>query len=106
PLHVYYLGQSLGGMNGPADVAPNPRFSKVVLNTGGGTFLDIFLNSPKYSPRLIALVQSIGIQPGTAAFLQFVNVAKWVIDPADSINFAKYLKSAPLPSFLASGGPF
>jgi hypothetical protein len=104
PLNVYFVGQSLGAISGVPDVAVNPRVSKAVFSPGGGTLIDTFLTSPKYSPRLIALVQSIGIQPGTAAFLQFINVAKWIIDPADPLNFAGYLRQPgqQLPSFLAS----
>ncbi len=88
---VYYVGQSLGAIAGAANVAANPRFAKAVLNVGGGTFVDIAITSPTFASLLAGLLASLGIAPGSPEYLQFVNVAKWVIDPADPANFAPYL---------------
>ena len=49
PSRVYWVGQSLGAMQGTTNVAVNSRFSKAVLNTGGATIVDTLLNSPAYS---------------------------------------------------------
>ncbi len=99
---IYWLSQSLGSISGTVDTAVNPRFSKVALNVGGGTLIDTFTNG-SYKAKLAPLLASLGITPGTAAYLQFINVAKWIIDPADPINFAKNLKTAPLPNLLIGG---
>jgi pimeloyl-ACP methyl ester carboxylesterase len=105
PSQIYMVAESLGAVNAVADIAASPRISKVVLSSGGGTLLDTFLNSPRYGPQLVALAAGLGIAPGSAAFLQFINVAKWVIDPADPINFAKNMIAQPLPNLLANGAP-
>lgn len=87
PASIFYVGQSLGSINGAVDVSVNPTFTKAVFNVGGGTFVDIASDSPAFQPLLTQLTSSLGIQAGSAAFLQFLQVAKWVIDPADPINF-------------------
>jgi hypothetical protein len=95
---IYYVGQSLGSINGVVDVAANPaRFAKAVFNVGGATFSDIATDSPSLQPLLNGVLGAQGIQPGTAAFLQFIQVAKWVIDPADPANFAQTLAASGFP---------
>jgi hypothetical protein len=105
PTKVYFVGQSLGGISGEVDVAVNPRVTKAVFNVAGGTIVDVFSNSPSLSPSLNALLTSIGITPGTPAYLQFLTVAKWVLDPADPINFAQRVTTNTLPNLIKSGLP-
>jgi len=101
PSNVSYVGQSLGSIQGTVDVATNPRISKAVLNVGGGTTVDIFANSPAFAATTNALIAGLGILPGTAAYLQFLVVAKTILDPADPVNFAEHLTANPLPNLLA-----
>lgn len=101
PGKVYYTGQSLGAIQGAVNVATNPRISKAVLNVGGGTIIDIFTNSPAFTAGTDALLASLGIQRGTPQFLQFLIVAKTVLDPADPINFVGHLTKNPLPNLLS-----
>jgi hypothetical protein len=82
----------------------NSRFSNTVLNVGGGTITDIFTQSPKYQAGIATLLGSLGITPGTPGYLQFVNVAKWILDPADPVNFASHLTLAPLADPLSTTG--
>jgi hypothetical protein len=100
PATIYYTGQSLGAIHGTLDVATNPRISKAVLNVGGGTLVDIFTNSPAFAPAVNQLLAQVGIQRGTAQFLQFLVVAKTVLDPADPVNFAGHLTAKTLPNLL------
>lgn len=116
PSKVYWVGPSLGAIQGTTNVAVNSRFSKAVLNVGGATIVDTLLNSPAYSGRtdpttpptatsmVGLLLASQKITFGTAGYLQFVNVAKWVLDPAEPLNFATHLVAAPLPDPLSSAG--
>jgi hypothetical protein len=116
PSAVRYLGASLGGIAGPSVLAPNPRFDRAVLNTGGGVFVDIALTSPGYRPQLDALFATLipGYSPGAvdptnpafnpavaAEFLKLVNVVKWILDPGEAVNFAGYVTAHPLPNLLA-----
>jgi len=100
PGAVYYSGQSLGSIQGVGDVATNPRISKAAFNVGGGTVVDIFTNSPSFVASTLALLNSLGIQPGTSAYIQFLVVAKTVLDPADPVNYADHLTEHTLPNLL------
>ena len=101
PARIYYAGSSMGAINGTVDVAANPRFSRAALNVGGATIVDVFSQSPNLSGQLNTLLAGLGITPGTAAYLQFLNVAKWVLDPAEPENFGQNLLANTLPNFIA-----
>jgi hypothetical protein len=101
PGNVYFVGQSLGAIQGAMDVAANPRISKVALNVGGGTLVDILTTSPAFSGALASLLQGAGIDPANKEqFAQFLVVAKTVLDPADPINFVGRLSGNNLPNLL------
>jgi hypothetical protein len=126
PTDVYYEGISLGSIAGTSVVASNPRFKRAAFAVGGGTLLDIAITSPTFqaqlAPLFTGLIQGFGALPaGTsfsfamldptnvafnpsvaAAFLQIVNMAKWMMDPGDPINYAQHLRTAPLPDLLAN----
>ncbi|MGB8932331.1 MAG: hypothetical protein WCC48_13895 [Anaeromyxobacteraceae bacterium] len=101
PTRVYLVGQSLGGIVGSEVLATNPRFGRGVLNVAGGTLTDIFTNAPDFKIDVDALFLSMGINRGeiandpavAAAYLKTVNVAKWILDPADPINYAAYVEA-------------
>jgi hypothetical protein len=111
PTRVFWEGQSLGGILGTINVAVNPRISEAVLNVPGGTFVDIASTSPAFVPALNALLasQNPPILPNTSAYLQFLQVSKWVLDPAEPLNFAGRLIGGAdhptLPNLLAGGAP-
>ncbi len=100
PATIYFSGQSLGAIQGAMDVATNPRISKAAFNVGGGTIVDIFTNSPAFSANTDKLLAGLGIVRGTSGFLQFLVVAKTVLDPADPINFVGHLTANTLPNLL------
>ena len=59
--------------------------------------------SPAFSSTTNALLASLGILPGAnSAYLQFLIVAKMILDPADPVNFAGHLTANPLPNLLAN----
>jgi hypothetical protein len=97
PAVTYFSGQSLGSIQGAMDVATNPRISRAAFNVGGGTVVDVFATAPAFSALFAGLVTSLGITPGTPQFIQFLTVAKTILDPADPINFMGHLTDhAPL----------
>jgi hypothetical protein len=91
PAAIYYSGQSMGAIQGTVNVAANPRITRAALNVGGGTLVDIFTTSPAFASSVNGLLAGLGISPGTSAYLQFLAVAKLILDPADPINFAGHL---------------
>lgn len=100
PATIYYSGQSLGSIQGAMNVASNPRISKAAFNVGGGTQVDVFTTSPAFAPAVNQLLAGLGITPGTAAYLQFLVVAKTILDPADPINYVGHLTANTLPNLL------
>ena len=101
PAKTYFAGQSLGSIQGTADVSANPRISRAVLNVGGGTVVDVFTTSPAFVSTTNALLAGLGVQPGAnSAYLQFLVVAKTILDPADPVNFAGHLQEKTLPNLL------
>ena len=103
PGKIYFAGQSLGAIQGTVDVATNPRISNAVLNVGGGTLVDVFTTSPSFVTTTNTLLASLGIQPGANSdYLKFLVVAKTILDPADSVNFAGHLQANTLPNLLAN----
>ena len=84
PARVFYVGQSLGSLEGTVDLAANPRISRAVLNVGGATIIDILTTSPNLSGPFLSVLASIGIVPGTPEYLLFLIATKWILDPADS----------------------
>ena len=106
PAKVFYVGQSLGAIEGTVDMAANPRFSRGVLNVGGATIVDVLTDSPNLGGPFLAVLASLGIVPGTPEYLLVLIGTKWILDPADPANFAGHLVTSPLPDLLSdpSGG--
>jgi len=109
PSTVYYEGISLGAIAGTSVTAVNPRISRAALSVGGGTVVDVFTNAPAFTAQVDALFLGLGIDRSqiatnpavAAAYLRTLNVAKWILDPGDPINYARSLKTAPLPNLLS-----
>jgi len=97
PGHVYYEGVSLGAILGTLNVAANPRISEAVLDSDGGTIVDVVTNAP----ALADLVGPLLPPPGTQAYLETLLAFKWILDPADPVNLAAYVEDG-LPSPIGS----
>jgi hypothetical protein len=95
PAQIWFVGQSMGAIAGTVATAANPRFGKAALNAGGSTIVDAF------GGPLNAVLATLGIQPGSADQLKFLQVAKWILDPADPENFAVNLSAQTLASPLS-----
>ncbi|MCX5730043.1 MAG: hypothetical protein NTY18_01545, partial [Deltaproteobacteria bacterium] len=104
PSRVFYVGQSLGSIEGTVDLAANPRVSRAVLNVGGATWVDIMTTSTSPALRNLYLgaLAAVGITPGSPENLLLLTAAHWVLDPADPANFAVHLVQSPLLNLLAS----
>ena len=113
---ILYEGVSLGSMLGTSVAATNPRVTRASFSVGGGTMVDVFTNAPAFKADVEALFATLipgftweKVDPTNPAFditvasayLQLVNVAKWILDPADPINYASHLIDDPLPNLLS-----
>jgi hypothetical protein len=86
---INYSGQSLGGILGTLYNAVAPETHHVVLNVPGGGLPDILLTSPAFAGEKNAFLAGLaaeGVVPGTANYDFFINIARWVLDPADPVN--------------------
>jgi dienelactone hydrolase len=112
PRHVVSVGHSLGGMASTPMLAANPRFERGAFSPTGGTLVDVFTTSPSFHDEVCTLFDSlgvpcaeIGVDPAvTAKYLQLLVVAKWVMDPAEPLNFARHV-GTKLPSPLLAPFP-
>jgi hypothetical protein len=99
PTKIYWVSQSLGSIQGAVDLAANPRFSRAVFNAPGATVVDIFANPQSgFHQTLLDLLAPI--EEGSADYLKLLQVAKWILDPADPANFAPHVLTDRLPSPL------
>jgi len=95
---VSYVGQSLGGMLGTLFTAASPEVDHAVLNVPGGSVADILLTSPAFATQaqgLKTLLAANGMPQGSPGFDNFINIARWIMDPADPINAAYQLLNGP-----------
>ena len=78
----------------------NPRFKRGAFHAGFATIVDDYSNpeSSDYA-ALVALLGSSTppVVPGTATFTQLLQVAKWILDPAEPANFASIIRSSGKP---------
>jgi dienelactone hydrolase len=110
PTQVYFAGISLGGIIGTSAVATNPRFTRAALNVAGGTIVDVLTTAPAFADARTALFASLGLDPAkvspilpdgspnpnfdpaqAARLAQTLAIAKWIVDPADPVNYAANL---------------
>ncbi|MGC3999705.1 MAG: hypothetical protein QM767_20565 [Anaeromyxobacter sp.] len=113
PTQVAYEGMSLGAIIGTSVLATNPRFARGVLDVPGGTLTDIFMNAPAFSDEVNQLLLSLGVDrsqiatnPAMAArYLQINILAKWILDPADPLNYAPYAGGGLVSPLTAALGP-
>jgi hypothetical protein len=93
------VSQSLGSIQGAVDLAANPRFTNAVFNTPGATLVDVLANpKSEFHARLLQLIAPV--EEGTADYLKLLQVAKWILDPADPANFAGHVTANRLESPL------
>jgi hypothetical protein len=100
PDKVYFASLSLGAENSTLSVAVNPRFKRAAFQSGFATIVDVSSNpASSDNATLVALLGAATppIVPGTAGYLQFLQVAKWVMDPADAANYAQLIQASAKP---------
>ncbi len=126
PSRIYWEGISLGGIAGTEVLATNPRFTRGITSVAGGTVVDVFTKAPAFQSSVIPLFTGLlkdeldAIAPNTpfsfalvdpssgsfdpgvaAAYGKMILVAKWILDPGDPLNYARNLRTSPLPNLLS-----
>jgi hypothetical protein len=97
---VYYIGHSLGTVNGIPFVAVANSTTTATDNivasnmiTPGGQITRLYENSPTFGPRIMAgLEASAGLTPANANYQAFLNVLQASMDAADPVNYVARFK--------------
>src|SRR5688500_10509072 len=67
-----------------------------ILILPGAGLVQLLESSTYFYFTLEQLLQDKGIERGSADYRSFVNAARWVMDPADPLNFAQHATLTPL----------
>lgn len=97
PNKVSLVGHSLGAILGVLVLATDPLPSRGVLATPGSPLVDIILTAPNFQDVKKDLLQSFQVKEGSQAYLQLVATLQWILDPAESGNFASFATQGGLP---------
>lgn len=92
----YFIGQSLGSITGVIYTTIEANNTFAALSVPGGRISSLLLNSPTFSPLILAGLAQEGVTPGTDAFTQFWFLAQTIIDDADPFNYAPHTLSGDL----------
>jgi dienelactone hydrolase len=96
PARIHYVGMSLGGITGAVATSAVPAVKRVVLNAAGADLPGVLLTglTPEARAAFLEKLAASGFVQGTPEFDQFINVLRWVMDPADPANQAGALVHA------------
>jgi pimeloyl-ACP methyl ester carboxylesterase len=89
--HIYYAGESLGGILGGTFVANHDEIVRAVLNVPGADTVDLFKDSPIFSMQISGFFKREGVDPNSFDGHRFLNVARWFMDSCDPENFGAAL---------------
>jgi hypothetical protein len=91
PTKIGYFGLSLGAILGANFLAMSPSVNLGVLTAGGGDLVDLY--SDPMSTLSGGVAASLGVTAGTPAFFALLENFRWIMDPADPINYARYVRA-------------
>lgn len=111
PDHIYFLGQSLGGIYGTVLLGVDPDLAAGALNVTGGSFIDVMrtgadrgLLGAYLARRTPSLINVSGTEfderlpaPGALRIQQALDRLEWVQQSASPLAWAPYLYLRPLP---------
>jgi hypothetical protein len=106
---VYFIGYSLGGINGTSFIAVNndpavqaspfnqlPKIQSAALLKTGGGIPRLLTNSPSIAPRVLQGLAgaSDALTQGNSGLETYLNVFQGILDSVDAVNFAADLADA------------
>jgi dienelactone hydrolase len=99
---VYFVGQSLGSMLGTLLMATDPLPTRVNFNVPGAPFVTVARTGATYRPLFDGLLKKFNVTDGTLPAMKLINILTWILDPADSGNYAAYVTTKQLPDLVKS----
>ncbi|MEM1449442.1 MAG: hypothetical protein AAF957_22935 [Planctomycetota bacterium] len=105
---IQFVGHSLGGIVGTPFVALQPGGLEAATLGMAGSQLPYLLNgSPIFGPTIEAALGSVGVLPGTPAYVEFLAAAQAIVDAGDPINYAGSISALGPPIYaveIVGGG--
>ena len=111
---VYFGAHSMGAIVGSLFVAvadQDKTLAGAVLSAPAGGFMTVLHNSTEdmgggktmRDNVLASLSASSGatVTPSSEAYLRLLTIGQWIFDPADPINYGKYINASPLAGCAA-----
>jgi hypothetical protein len=122
--HIGYFGSSLGAIIGSVTVAVSPNVKTAVFNVGAADWVQIFTFTASTSIRcgvldalidggvIMGMKSNMGTNPNALcldpntpwrqdpSYLAFASVVRWVLDPADGVNYAAVYRAPMGPKVL------
>ena len=80
--HVEFIAHSLGSIIGSVFLSQENRVDKMVLSSPSAILVNVLDETSL--PTMQALVASLGYAPGTTEYYVFLDLAQWLLDPADA----------------------
>ena len=106
PVAISYSGQSLGGILGTLYTSVAFNVQNAGLNVPGGDPVDILLTSPAFAPLLAGFQAGLaeaGIATNTPTYDLFIDISRWILDPADPTNAAYFtIHATGIPAVVPS----
>jgi hypothetical protein len=99
PANPRYIGQSLGGIAGGLITCANPEIPSAVLNVAGGTQLDIIQYASGFASMKMnvdSYLTGRGWPPGSQRYERFLDIGRWILDPADPQSCGRHFTAEPL----------
>jgi hypothetical protein len=106
PSKVYLAGTSLGGIMGTLVAATDSLPVRGVFAVPGAPVVDIYLapdGSPAYKPIKDKVLKAYGLTEGSLEHLRFVTTFKWIMDPAEPANLARFVTTEQLDDLVKPG---
>lgn len=103
-----YIGQSLGGIAGGLITCAIPEIPAAVLNVAGGSQLDIIQYASGFASVKTTFDNYLagrGIPTGSQKYEGFLDIGRWVLDPADPQSCGRHFVAEPLQDAV-SGAAF
>lgn len=130
PAHIYYTGQSFGGIYGTMFLAIEPDVHVGVPNVPGGPAIEIIRLSPFFRNALFApaaaahglvnnpggatpgeqIIENIPLRdepvrindvPGAMALQEYIDRSQWAAEVGDPVTYAPHVRKSPLAGMTA-----
>jgi hypothetical protein len=82
PEQLDFVAHSLGSIIGSAFLSQETRVERMILSSPSAMLVNVLDDTSL--PTMQALVASLGYTPGTTSYYVFLNLAQWLLDPADA----------------------